>query len=62
MGEPLAALENSGVVSSAYFSPLGTYIMSASSDDHLRVWETSRVMAGHHAPMHVLKHDMHTGA
>ena len=36
--------------------------MGASSDNHLRVWETARALGGDAAPRHVIKHDMHTGA
>ena len=60
-GTPIAELVHGSTVCSAYFSPLGTHIMSASANDYVRVWDTGRVTAGSLQPKHVLKHDMHTG-
>jgi len=71
----LAVLTHGTTVCSAYFSPRGTYIMSSSNDDLLRVWRTVDVLGGKGGggggglkgkpealPSHVWKHDMHTGS
>ena len=60
--EPLATLQHGSTVCSAYFSPWGGHIASASNDDLVRVWDTAAVLRGELAPRHAIKHDMHTGA
>ena len=58
---PLAELTHGSTVCSAYFSPRGTYIASASSDDTLRVWDSAAVAKGDLTPKATFTHDMHTG-